>query len=186
MKERKKQRLVEFDYAMHGAYFVTICVQDMQCRFGKIIDGSMVLNEAGEIVKEQWNWLFDQYHYLQIDEFIVMPNHLHGIIHVVGNGRDRSLQICKAKSIPELVGAFKTTSSKMTHLAGHTDFKWQKSFYDRVVRDEKELHLIREYITNNPLSWELDKNNSDINGNELFCREQSRPPMRVARPFPTD
>jgi len=168
MRERKKQRLPGFDYSAPGAYFVTICVHGMQYRFGEIVDSNMVLNEAGEIVIKQWNWLFEQYHYLLIDEFIVMPNHIHGVIRVVGNGRDRSLQVSKVKSIPELIGAFKTTSSKMIHFAGYFDFRWQKSYYERVVRDERELHLIREYITNNPLSWELDKTDPDINGNKLF------------------
>jgi putative transposase len=164
MHERKKQRLPRFDYSAPGAYFVTICVKNMQCRLGEICKGNMVLNEIGEIVKKQWNWLFKQYCYTQIDEFTVMPNHLHGIIHIVGNGRDSSLQVSKVKSIPELVGAFKTTSSKTIHLVGHSDFRWQKSYYERVVRDEKELHLIREYINNNPISWELEKSDSNMKG----------------------
>ncbi|HNV57101.1 MAG: hypothetical protein GYA67_05740 [Smithella sp.] len=183
MKDRKKQRLPGFNYSTDGAYFVTICVQNMQYCFGNVENETMALNQTGKIVDHQWNWIFEQYAYVHRDEFVVMPNHVHGILHIaenglatrtggrnldVGNGRDRSLQAQKIKTISELIGAFKTTSSKMIHLAGQTDFKWQKSYYDRVLRNERELHLTREYIVNNPKAWELDKNNPDINGNNLF------------------
>ena len=171
MKDRKKQRLSQYDYSAPGAYFITVCVQDMQCRFGKVRDGVMTLNESGKIVNNQWNWMLEQYPYIDRDEFVIMPNHVHGILQIVGNGRDRSLRVQKTKTISELIGAFKTTSSKIIHLAGQLDFKWQKFFYDHIIRDEKELHIIREYIVNNPMSWELDKSNPDVNGNELFARK---------------
>jgi REP element-mobilizing transposase RayT len=171
MKDRKKQRLSQYDYSTPGAYFINVCVENMRCRFGEVRDGSMNLNETGKIVNNQWNWMFEQYPYIHRDEFVIMPNHVHGILQIAGNGRDRSLQEQKIKTISELIGAFKTTSSKMIHLAGQPDFKWQKSFYDHIIRDEKELHSVREYIVNNPMSWDLDKNNPDVNGNELFARK---------------
>ncbi|MEW6712497.1 MAG: transposase, partial [Candidatus Riflebacteria bacterium] len=114
-------------------------------------------------------------------EFCVMPNHFHGIIWIVGNGdagngfvgngRDRSLRdrsVCdrsvrdrypqnvKIKPIPELIGAFKTTSSKLIHNAGKINFKWQKSYYDVIIRDNESLLKISEYIKNNPKHWNSD------------------------------
>ena len=103
----------------------------------------------------------EQYTYVELDAYVIMPNHFHGIISIVGNGRDRSLQ--KIKPLPELVGAFKTTSSKLIHKAGFTEFRWQKSFYDHIIRNETSLLRIREYIANNSLQWHLDIENRDNN-----------------------
>ncbi len=90
----------------------------------------------------------------------MMPNHLYVLLLIVGNGRDRPLR--KIKSLSELIGAFKTTSSKLIHMAGLKDFHWQRSFYDHVIRGEKELREIREYIVNNPKKWELDTENMHV------------------------
>jgi putative transposase len=92
---RKSNRLIDYDYSMPGGYFVTINVRDRlgdRNIFGEIIDGKMILNKWGEIIKQQWEWLFMQYPYLMIDEYIIIPDHVHGIIIItLGNGRDRSL-----------------------------------------------------------------------------------------------
>jgi REP element-mobilizing transposase RayT len=123
--------------------------------FGEIQNNEMILNQWGLIAQRQWEWLFQQYTYIAIDQYIIMPDHIHGIIHIndiargVGNGRDRSLHPEKIKSIPELIGAFKTTSSKAIHLSGNPDFKWKKSYYDRIIRNAEELYRIRRYIENN-------------------------------------
>ena len=125
--------------------------------------GSMNLNDLGKIAEEQWFWLQKQYPYLKLHEFVVMPNHIHGIIEIVksvgkghhivgtgysvGTGRDLSLRVNdpsqqKIKSISEIMGAYKTTVSKKIHLLenGHfknvKEFAWQRSFYDRIIRDE--------------------------------------------------
>lgn len=98
MRQRKRTRLTEFDYATPGAYFITTVVKDRNCVFGEIENGTCSLNRFGQIVTDQWRWLHDQYIYLTRDEFVVMPNHFHGIINIgiivsnacVGNGRDRS------------------------------------------------------------------------------------------------
>ena len=121
MKERKPNRLKDYDYSTEGYYFVTICVKDKKNVFGGIINDKMALSEYGEIVKKQWCWLEKQYNYIKLDEFSIMPNHFHGIIvyESVGNGRDRSLQSVKIKSLSEIIGAFKTTSSKIIHRQGN-------------------------------------------------------------------
>ncbi|GAB1352045.1 hypothetical protein MASR1M12_07760 [Erysipelotrichia bacterium] len=179
IRERKLLRLAGYDYTAPGAYFITACVHGRKNEFGIIENGVMQLNEYGLIVEQQWKWLFDQYDYLKTGEYCVMPNHFHGIIQItVGNGRDRSLRDgdrslrdgdrfprdCdrslhrggKIKSIPELIGAFKTTSSKLIHIAGNNKFKWQKSYYDVIIRDDESFCRISEYIRNNPKHWDND------------------------------
>lgn len=157
MNNRKSNRLPRYDYSQDGYYFVTVCTHNRIEWFGKIENDQMILNECGQIVEKQWVWLSEQYSYVKLDEFAVMPNHLHGILIIVGGGRDRPLQ--KIKSLSELIGAFKTTSSKLIHMAGLKDFHWQKSFYDHVIRNEKELMEIREYVLNNPKKWDMDIEN---------------------------
>ena len=158
LKERKLNRLAGFDYSNSGYYFVTICTKNRINYFGNIVDGQMMLNTYGQIVEHQWVWLQKQYKYVQLDEYIIMPNHLHGIVIIVGNGRDHSLQEkTKIKSLSELIGAFKTTSSKLIHKTGLKYFQWQKSFYDHIIRNEHSLFRIQEYIRNNPAKWALDR-----------------------------
>ncbi|MCD4812328.1 transposase [bacterium] len=165
-RNRKLTRLPDYDYSRTGMYFVTICPHDHAAWFGQNQDGQIILNQCGKIVEEQWKWLANQYNYISLDEYIIMPDHFHGIInlvgngYVVGNGRDHSLQHNhslqhKIKPLPELIGAFKTTSSKLIHKTGYVDFKWQKSFYDHIIRNEIDLIRIRKYIHNNPIMKEI-------------------------------
>jgi REP element-mobilizing transposase RayT len=116
----------------------------------------MQLNQYGEIVKRQWNWLSEQYRYVVLHGFVVMPNHMHGIIEI-NRSRIKSTGAVKIKPLSELMGAFKTTVSKQIHLAGYIEFQWQRSFYEHIIRDEKSLETITEYINNNPVNWECDE-----------------------------
>lgn len=178
---RKLNRLKGYDYSRNALYFVTSCVQDRKCCLGEIKNQEMILNGYGEIVERQWLWLKEQYNYVVSHSFVVMPNHIHGIIeidgtiagtgrdlcdiehdgHTVGTGRDLSLPDeqtpQKIKSLSDIMGAFKTTSSKQIHLAGLPDFKWQRSFHDHIIRDEKAYLNISNYIENNPSKWADDK-----------------------------
>ncbi|MDD5031649.1 MAG: hypothetical protein PHR36_01225 [Patescibacteria group bacterium] len=194
-------RLKGYNYSQAGYYFITICTKDRIECFGEIKNGEMVLNKYGQAAEKQWQWLADQYSYVKLDEYIIMPNHVHGILVIdppnvvnavgtisvgtgrdaasvgtgrdaasvgtgrdaasVGTGRDLSLRDVHIKSLSDLMGAFKTTSSKLIHQSGFVDFAWQRSFYDHIIRTEKSLSRIREYIYNNPLKWELDRNNSE-------------------------
>ena len=187
---RKANRYKHYNYSTAGYYFVTICTKDRLPFFGKIADGKMNLNEYGEIVKKRWLWLQDQYNYVKCDEYVIMPNHFHGILiidTIVGIGRDLSnhpsnhpsnnngtdhdpkgnniirtghdLSLQKIKSLSELIGAFKTTSSKLIHQTGLDEFRWQRSFYDHIIHNESSLNNIREYIRKNPQNWDTDKNN---------------------------
>jgi putative transposase len=159
IKPRKSNRLKVYDYSLPGYYFVTICTNDKGYVLGKVIDEKMNLNVYGDIVEKYWNELSKRYNYCELDYYQIMPDHFHGIliINSVGTSRDLSLHH-KTKSLSSLIGVFKTTSSKQIHIAGLEEFKWQRSFYDRIIRNEKELHYIRKYIRENPLRWDLEKN----------------------------
>ena len=167
--KRKNLRLRGFDYSRSKDYFVTIEPNNKTYQFSTIIDGEIELNEIGKIIDDQWKWLFDRYPYLRMDEYVIMPDHFHGIIRYLPsylfpeNVRDARehptgpraipespVHCRKIKPLPEIIGAFKTTSSKKIHLAGYLDFKWKRSFNDRILRDH-ELGMKREYIRNNPL-----------------------------------
>lgn len=207
IKNRKANRLKNYDYSRQGYYFVTICTQNKECFFGEIENQKMILNSYGKIINQQWQWLQNQYQYVKLDKYIVMPDHFHGILIInddivknnennmtdVGTSRDLSLRSSlphsllqnsssrqlplrnlpsqnsplhkrqheniKIKSLSQLIGAFKTTSSKMIHQNGLENFSWQRSFHDHIIRDKKSLNNIRQYIIKNPMKWETDKNN---------------------------
>jgi len=163
-KERKRNRLKEYDYSQGGYYFVTVCVDNRKDIFGNVKNGKCFLNNYGTIVKKNFENLKNRYSYIKLDYYVIMPNHIHAIIIIdpssisVGTGRDLSQnKKQKIKSLSEIVGAFKTMSSKEIHLTGNKLFKWQRSFYDRIIRNEKELYYIRRYIEQNPLSLEIAK-----------------------------
>ncbi|MCK4800223.1 transposase [Candidatus Parcubacteria bacterium] len=168
---RQSMRLENYDYSQDGYYFTTICAKNKIECFGEIIDGKMVLNECGEIVKKCWYDLPNHYHNCRLDEFIIMPNHNHGIIiidnSVVGTGlkpvRTKPIPTgAKQYSLSEIIRGFKTFSSrKINEQNVNLIFRWQSRFYDHIIRNEKSLDKIREYIVNNPLKWELDRNNPE-------------------------
>lgn len=169
LHNRKPNRLKGYDYSQQGYYFVTICTKNMIEYFGTIHNNNMIINKYGLIVRRQWKWLEKHFKYVHLDEFVIMPNHMHGILEIktnAGTNRDLSLrqkinddnQKIKIKSLSELIGAFKTTSSKQIHLEGLTEFKWQRSFYEHIVRNYKSLGRIRLYIRNNPAMWIQDRN----------------------------
>ncbi|MBI9071846.1 MAG: transposase [Melioribacteraceae bacterium] len=157
---RKANRIKNYDYSNSGYYFVTICTKNNKHYFGDVCNGKMVLNNNGEIVDKWWNWLSEQYNYCFLDEYQIMPDHFHGILIIdrenVGTSRNLSLPK-KVKSLSELIGAFKTKSSAEIHKLGKSEFNWHRSFYDRIIRNEKELFETRKYIIQNPLKWELVK-----------------------------
>ena len=165
---RRSIRLKGYDYSQAGTYFVTICVQDKVCLLGKIVDGKMQVNTYGEIVKKNWKWLAEQYPYVILDEWIVMPNHFHGILFIDRRGGSRTAQQedssqrsqegAKRKPLGRLIGAFKTVSTKQINELRNTPGVrfWQRNYYEHIVRNERELNNIRQYIINNPLHWEFD------------------------------
>jgi REP element-mobilizing transposase RayT len=166
MRERKRLRLAGFDYSSRCHYFVTICVKEHKRSFGSIENKSMHLSANGIIAREQWQWLGNQYPYINLVSFVIMPDHVHGIIYIdadyyidaTGNGRDHSPHHQnnnppKIKPLPELIGAYKTTVSKRIHMAGDLSFKWQNSYHDWIIRNDLSLNRIKKYINTNPENW---------------------------------
>jgi len=160
-----------FDYAQSGAYFVTICTKDRECLFGKIVDEEMILNEFGDIANAEWLKTAKIRPNVGIDEFVVMPNHLHGnlFLHDSDNvGAHCNVPLpdtqteefgkSTVNSIPTIIKLFKSTVTKQINELRGTPGKpvWQRNYFDRIIRDEDELNRIREYIIFNPAKWAED------------------------------
>jgi putative transposase len=164
------------DYSQDGLYFVTSCIKHRICHFGNVIDNKMVLNSFGLIAHDQWDWLLNRYPYLSSHAFVVMPNHIHGVLEInrsliyasrpeVGQTEKASIasisqlseQPIKIKPLDQLLGAYKTTSSKLIHLSNLPEFEWQRSYHDHIIRAEKSYQRIVDYIRTNPESWEQDR-----------------------------
>jgi REP element-mobilizing transposase RayT len=161
---RRSIRLKGYDYTQPGMYFVTICAYQKQCLFGDIINGQMQLNQYGSIVAQTYQWLSQRYPYVDLDKWIVMPNHLHGIIVITdtprrGGSRHRRCSeasapttnnqnhTIKPKPLGRLIGAFKTVSTKQINIlrdAPGTPI-WQRNYYEHIIRAQDALDHIREY-----------------------------------------
>ena len=251
---RKARRLKNYDYRREGFYFVTICTNSRECFFGDIVKDEVLLNDAGFMIRKMWEILPDRFPYIRLDTFILMPNHLHGIIvifeeensadkkkiigdrmktgagdehkvrpcggilaedmgenKIIGNsrhivGRDEHKVRPYGRILVEDVGENKMIGDKMENGVGDehkvrpygargtkkgtigriiqafksittveyikgVEYKnwpsfekklWQRNYYDRIIRSDEELCRIREYILNNPLKWEFDRNNPEI------------------------
>ena len=171
---RRSIRLKDFDYSQVGAYFVTICTYDRECLFGQIVDEKMRSNEFGRLVAEEWSRSGKIRHEMDMDEFIVMPNHVHGIIKIMGSekgvGNQRHVGATGRSPLPAgpapnsigaFVAGFKSIATKrINDMRGTPRVPiWQRNYYEHVIRDEKSLNRIREYILTNPERWESDKEN---------------------------
>ncbi len=161
---RRSLRLPGYDYSGEGTYFVTICTRERKCVLGEVIDGSFQANAAGNIVRECWYEL--PYHYagLALDAFVVMPNHLHGVLAFVddvGAGLKPALAIKPRRNLSEVVRAFKTFSARRINELGGAPGAavWQRGYYEHIVRGEKSLSEIRRYIADNPRNWAADPEN---------------------------
>jgi REP element-mobilizing transposase RayT len=161
---RRSIRLKGYDYTQAGAYFVTICTQDRACLFGDVVDGQMRVNECGQVVADSWLWLSVRYLHVDLDEWVVMPNHLHGIIILTGpddRGGSRTAPTENRKPLGRLIGAFKTISTKRLNGLRNAPRVpvWQRNYYEHIVRSEESLTRIRSYITDNPARWDEDREN---------------------------
>jgi putative transposase len=153
---RQSIRLNGYDYSASGAYFITICTHEREHLFGDIANETMQFNTCGDIARSHWQQLSQRHPNIIMDESIVMPNHLHGIIIL-----ESSMGI--TKSISEIIRGFKTFSAKVINkkLGLRGVPVWQRSYYDRIIRNELELDRVRQYIINNPQNWDADKNNQN-------------------------
>lgn len=187
---RHSIRYKGYDYSQAGAYFLTICTKDHACLCGDIIDGQLLLSDSGRMITTWWAEIENKFTNVKIDEFVVMPNHFHGIIIIVG----ADLCVCPENDdiekgehagspLPRIVQWFKTMTTneyirnvKQNNWPPFNGKLWQRNYYDHVMRNEDELNRIREYIINNPLKWTEDENNpANIKMNSSCRGEVSLP-----------
>ena len=154
---KQTPRLSGWNYSTPGAYFVTICTYGKEYLLGEIIDSTMHLSVAGEIVRYCWNDLPQHYINVCLDAFVVMPNHIHGILVLKGTTEYKMKSKCHGLS--EIVRGFKTYSSKRINAERAVKGVkfWQRGFYDHIIRNDVDLSAIREYIVHNPSGWSKDE-----------------------------
>lgn len=181
---RRSIRLIGYDYSQAGLYFITICVKNRECLFGEIIDGEMNLNDAGKIANQCWLEIPNHFPDTILHEHIIMPNHVHGIVELVGaknfspENADTPCEIVNtppdisnningaknfsplrspSKTIGSVVRGFKIGVTKwMRHNTDIYDV-WQRDYYEHIIRNEQSYQTISEYIINNPAKWNDDK-----------------------------
>jgi REP element-mobilizing transposase RayT len=158
---RRSIRLLGYDYSQPGAYYVTICTHQREYWLGTVQDRKMFLSRSGEMVEHCWRMLSDHFQYIELDKFIVMPNHLHGIVTIKDYGQANSvlsLNGTKSRSLGSIIQNFKSISTRKVRQASRAEgaIIWQRGYYERVIRDAAELNNIRGYIEANPARW---KNN---------------------------
>ncbi|HEU4743061.1 MAG TPA: transposase [Meiothermus sp.] len=180
---RRSIRLKGFDYSSVGAYFVTVCVQGRMGLFGELVDGEMHLSPAGEMVSRVWAQIPRRFPGWQTDVFVVMPNHVHGVLAASGDHKDRPYsesdprrdeprvrpdhpEGTTAGSLGRVVQAFKSLTTvkyaRGVKGSGWPPFDkrlWQRNYYERILRDEDKLQVVREYIVHSPLAWHTDEEN---------------------------
>ena len=210
---RRSMRMPGYDYSQPGAYFVTISTHRHECILGEIVDGQMCLSKEGEVVRHHWQGIPRRSAHVRLDAWMIMPNHVHGILVLVepsavgarhsqtgpsvGDGPSVSLQgVSKSQrmanasplrarslgaarsSLGAIIGSFKSVSARRINRILKTPGRrvWQRNYYERVplrklrglpsvvIRNERELHAIQQYIRDNPLKWELDRENPEGSG----------------------
>jgi REP element-mobilizing transposase RayT len=164
--ERKRLRMPGHDYAGAGPYFITAVTEGRLALFGDVINEHMRLSRYGAIVENCWADLVNHYSHLTLDEFVVMPNHVHGVMWLRDAGRAGlkpapTNHVRPQRGLSEIVRALKTFSAKrINELRGTPGVPvWQRNYYERVIRNEREVNAIRDYIGANPLNWQLDREN---------------------------
>jgi len=158
-RRRKRLRLREYDYSSVGMYFVTVCVRNHICLFGRVVEGVMRLNRLGAVVETAWYELRNHYPHVHLESFVVMPNHVHGIIALTDRTNSQAESI-KRHPLSEIVRAFKTFSSRqINELRNKKEPVWQRNYYEHVIRNEESLNQICEYIETNPQRWQFDREN---------------------------
>jgi REP element-mobilizing transposase RayT len=200
---RRSLRLRGYDYRSAGAYFVTICSFQRECLFGEVVDGEVRLNAYGEIVREDWLNTAVLRPNVELDAYVIMPNHFHAVIFFLGDDDARVIRHAtvqgspvgahrcapdsasdgigradtggahvggahvgaplrrQSRSLGSIVAGFKSAAAKRINTVRDNPGcpVWQRNYYDRVIRSEKELANIRQYIADNPAKWDLDENN---------------------------
>ena len=157
LPKRKNTRLKGFDYSESNYYFITICLKNRKEFFSNVVNSELILTEFGKILDEVWNSL-PKYYNVELDYYIIMPDHFHAVIILDNSLMNKSSN--KSTDLSLVIGKFKSFSTRKIRkrMKIAEKFEWQKSFYDRIIRNEIELYNIRKYIQQNPLKWEIEKN----------------------------
>ncbi|HUW58263.1 MAG TPA: transposase [Planctomycetota bacterium] len=181
---RRSVRLKGFDYAQAGGYFVTVCADKRRPVFGRISEGKLVLNARGQIVRACWQEIPRHFPQTELDAFVVMPNHVHGVIviHEQTDGRlsgdvgaqhavplqsekassARAFGELPARSLPAIMRSFKSAVTRRIRERGGRRMRvWQRGYYEHVIRNNDDLNDIRRYIVDNPARWATDSENPD-------------------------
>lgn len=171
---RRSLRLKGYDYSQAGAYFVTVCAYGKACLFGEIESGVMQLNEYGEIVASEWMNSAELRLEINCGEFVVMPNHFHGIVHIVGaygntpdkhevaNSHNKGVlpyaPTSPSRNVGSMVRGFKGAASRRINQLRNTPGApvWQRNYYGHIIRDGADYNRIAEYVSNNPQRWMED------------------------------
>lgn len=165
-------RLQNWNYGWNGIYFVTICTAGHEQTLGNISTGKMSLSPTGEIAQNCWIEIPQHFEFIELDAFVVMPNHIHGIL-IISKKDDGHYdpefnttpflsQVQKRyrnqgkNTLSSIIGSYKSIVSKHAHHI-YTEFSWQERFYDNIIRSDTSFDMIRNYIENNPLNWRKDK-----------------------------
>ncbi len=172
---RRTTRLKGYDYSQPGYYYVTLCIHERKKLFGDVIDGEMRLSDCGQVAYSIWSALPQRFPGIEIDQFVIMPNHLQGIIVLsggtthIGESRDETPRgeavkhpmpmpmSGPAPTLGQIIRNFKALTSYSLHKAGYAAFAWQERYNEHVVRNPPDLKRIREYIVNNPAHWAADE-----------------------------
>jgi putative transposase len=177
---RRSIRLPAYDYTQPGGYFVTVVTHQRQCLFGEIVDGQVLVNGYGEAIREEWLWSARIRPEIRLDAFVVMPNHIHGIVimgePIVGAHGRAPLQRAPLRRVPlhraprsigSFIAGFKSAvTRRINEIRGTPGLPlWQRNYYEHIIRDEEELNRIRQYIIDNPSRWEDDAENPDVRRN---------------------
>lgn len=183
LHKRRSIRLKGYDYSQTGAYFITICTHNRASIFGDVLDGEMLLNDIGKAAEQCWHAIPDHFPKIQLDEFVVMPNHIHGVLWIMDDDcrgttcrAPTNTTVCRAPtcdcmmerfgkpvpgSIPTIIRSFKSAVTKRINewraIPGTP--VWQRNYYEHVIRDDESLNRIRQYIIDNPAQWALDREN---------------------------
>jgi len=184
---RRSIRLKGYDYTRPGAYFITICTHERAHLFGAVVEGKMQLNDAGRIAEQCWRDIPVHFPHVQLDAFVIMPNHVHGVLWIVAHdgarvGATHASPLRNApipprgpvpQSIGAIIGQFKSAVTRQINALRNAPGApvWQRNYYEHIIRNEQALNAIRRYIVENPLRWHLDRYNPERIGKDPLAQE---------------
>jgi putative transposase len=181
LPKRKPLRLQGYDYGQNGAYYITVCTYQRTCLFGDIINGEMVLNDEGRIIEAEWLRTPLLRNDVLLDEFIIMPNHVHMILFFVGGDciappMQPHGTMQSSPTLGTIMRGFKSSCTKQINHYRQTSNQpvWQRGYHDHIVRNEHDLNRIRQYIINNPLQWADDTENPDFTGDAFVASRKEQ------------